>query len=78
MSFGVHCSPDERFVEMSEAWGGLHPGPKPSKPVTSCATTFGWTQKEAKLNVFTSDVHPIGVSFVTPPKGRASIGTFSF
>ena len=59
MSFEFTVLPDERFVEILEAWVDS-PWPKTAEDGYALRDRFGWTQKEGKPNVFTSDVHPIG------------------
>ena len=76
MSFEFTVLPDERFVEILEAWVDS-PWPKTIETGYQLRDHFGWTQKEAKPNVFTSDVHPIGFPCYFT-KGSGSIGTFSF
>ena len=76
MSFEFTVLPDERFVEILEAWVDS-PWPKTAEDGYALRDRFGWTQKEGKPNVFTSDVHPIGFPCYFT-KGSGSIGTFSF
>lgn len=76
MSFEFTVLPDKRFVEILEAWVDS-PWPKTAEDGYALRDRFGWTQKEGKPNVFTSDVHPIGFPCYFT-KGSGSIGTFSF
>ena len=76
MSFEFTVLPDERFIEILEAWVDS-PWPKTAEDGYALRDRFGWTQKEGKPNVFTSDVHPIGFPCYFT-KGSGSIGTFSF
>ncbi len=63
MSFEFTVLPDS-FVKFWKAcW--THPGPN-SSTGTSCSH-FGWA--EAKRNVFTSDIHPIGFPLFTHLSG---------
>ena len=76
MSFEFTVLPDERFIEILDAWVDS-PWPKTAEDGYALRDRFGWTQKEGKPNVFTSDVHPIGFPCYFT-KGSGSIGTFSF
>ena len=76
MSFEFSVLSDERFIEILDAWGDS-PWPKTAEDGYALRDRFGWTQKEGKPNVFTSDVHPIGFPCYFT-KGSGSIGTFSF
>ena len=76
MSFEFTVLSDERFVEILQAWVDS-PWPKTAEDGYALRDRFGWTQKEGKPNVFTSDVHPIGFPCYFT-KGSGSIGTFSF
>ena len=76
MSFEFTVLSDERFVEILDAWVDS-PWPKTAEDGYALRDHFGWTQKEAKPNVFTSDVHPIGFPCYFT-KGSGSIGTFRF
>lgn len=76
MSFEFTVLPDDRFIETLEAWVDS-PWPKTAEDGYALRDRFGWTQKEGKPNVFTSDVHPIGFPCYFT-KGSGSIGTFSF
>ena len=76
MSFEFTVLSDERFVEILEAWVDS-PWPKTAEDGYALRDRFGWTQKEGKPNVFTSDVHPIGFPCYFT-KGSGLIGTFSF
>ena len=76
MSFEFTVLPDDRFIEILEAWVDS-PWPKTAEDGYALRDRFGWTQKEGKPNVFTSDVHPIGFPCYFT-KGSGSIGTFSF
>ena len=59
MSFDFTVLSDDRFIEILQAWVDS-PWPKTAEDGYALRDRFGWTQKEAKPNVFTSDVHPIG------------------
>ena len=76
MSFEFTVLSDERFIEILEAWVDS-PWPKTVEDGYALRDRFGWTQKEGKPNVFTSDVHPIGFPCYFT-KGSGSIGTFRF
>ena len=76
MSFEFTVLSDDRFIEILQAWVDS-PWPKTAEDGYALRDRFGWTQKEAKPNVFTSDVHPIGFPCYFT-KGSGSIGTFSF
>ena len=76
MSFEFTVLSDERFIEILDAWVDS-PWPKTAEDGYALRDRFGWTQKEGKPNVFTSDVHPIGFPCYFT-KGSGSIGTFSF
>ena len=76
MSFEFTVLSDDRFIEILEAWVDS-PWPKTAEDGYALRDRFGWTQKEGKPNVFTSDVHPIGFPCYFT-KGSGSIGTFSF
>ena len=76
MSFEFTVLSDDRFIEILQAWGDS-PWPKTAEDGYALRDRFGWTQKEGKPNVFTSDVHPIGFPCYFT-KGSGSIGTFSF
>ena len=76
MSFEFTVLSDDRFIEILEEWVDS-PWPKTAEDGYALRDRFGWTQKEGKPNVFTSDVHPIGFPCYFT-KGSGSIGTFSF
>ena len=76
MSFEFTVLSDDRFIEILEAWVDS-PWPKTAEDGYALRDRFGWTQKEGKPNVFTSDVHPIGFPCYFT-KGSGSIGTFRF
>ena len=76
MSFEFTVLSDERFIEILQAWVDS-PWPKTAEDGYALRDRFGWTQKEGKPNVFTSDVHPMGFPCYFT-KGSGSIGTFSF
>ena len=76
MSFEFTVLSDDRFIEILQAWVDS-PWPKTAEDGYALRDRFGWTQKEGKPNVFTSDVHPIGFPCYFT-KGSGSIGTFSF
>ena len=76
MSFEFTVLSDDRFIEILEAWVDS-PWPKSAEDGYTLRDRFGWTQKEGKPNVFTSDVHPIGFPCYFT-KGSGSIGTFRF
>ena len=60
MPFYFTVLSDDRFIESPlQAWVDS-PWPKTAEDGYALRVRFGWTQKEGKPNVFTSDVHPIG------------------
>ena len=76
MSFEFTVLPDDRFIEIIQAWVDS-PWPKTTEDGYALRDRFGWIQKEGKPNVFTSDVHAMGFPCYFT-KGSGSIGTFRF
>ena len=76
MSFEFTVLPDERFIEILEAWVDS-PWPKTAEEGYALRDRFGWVPSEKKPNVFTSDVHAMGFPCYFT-KGSGSIGTFRF
>lgn len=76
MSFEFTVLPDDRFIEIIQAWVDS-PWPKTTEDGYALRDRFGWIQKEGKPKVFTSDVHAMGFPCYFT-KGSGSIGTFRF
>jgi len=76
MSFEFTVLPDERFIEILEAWVDS-PWPKTAEDGYALRDRFGWTPSENKPNVFTSDVVPdeLSASFTSR---QGVIGSFDF
>ena len=76
MSFEFTVLPDERFVEILEAWVDS-PWPKTAEDGYALRDRFGWTPSGNKPNVFTSDVVPdeLSASFTSR---QGVIGSFDF
>ena len=76
MSFEFTVLPDERFIEILEAWVDS-PWPKTAEDGYALRDHFGWKPSENKPNVFTSDVVPdeLSASFTSR---QGVIGSFDF
>ena len=76
MSFEFTVLPDERFIEILEAWVDS-PWPKTAEDGYTLRDRFGWKPSENKPNVFTSDVVPdeLSASFTSR---QGVIGSFDF
>ena len=76
MSFEFTVLPDERFIEILDAWVDS-PWPKTAEEGYALRDHFGWTPSENKPNVFTSDVVPdeLSASFTSR---QGVIGSFDF
>ena len=76
MSFEFTVLPDERFIEILEAWVDS-PWPKTAEDGYALRDRFGWKPSENKPNVFTSDVVPdeLSASFTSR---QGVIGSFDF
>ena len=76
MSFEFTVLPDERFIEILEAWVDS-PWPKTTEDGYALRDRFGWTPSGNKPNVFTSDVVPdeLSASFTSR---QGVIGSFDF
>ena len=76
MSFEFTVLPDERFIEILEAWVDS-PWPKTAEDGYALRDRFGWVPSEKKPNVFTSDVKPdeLSASFTSR---QGVIGSFDF
>lgn len=57
MSFEFTVLPDDRFVEILEAWVDS-PWPKTAEEGCALRDRFGWVPAEDKPSLFTSDVRP--------------------
>lgn len=57
MSFEFTVLPDDRFIEILEAWVDS-PWPKTAEDGYALRDHFGWIPKEDKLSLFTSDIQP--------------------
>ena len=57
MSFEYTVLPDERFIEILEAWVDS-PWPKTTEDGYALRDRFGWVPAEDKPSLFTSDVRP--------------------
>ena len=57
MSFEFTVLPDERFIEMLDAWVDS-PWPKTAEEGYALRDRFGWVPTEDKPSLFTSDVRP--------------------
>ena len=57
MSFEFTVLPDERFIEILEAWVDS-PWPKTTEDGYALRDRFGWVPAEDKPSLFTSDVRP--------------------
>ena len=57
MSFEFTVLPDERFIEILEAWVDS-PWPKTAEDGYALRDRFGWVPAEDKPSLFTSDVRP--------------------
>ena len=57
MSFEFTVLSDDRFIEILEAWVDS-PWPKTIETGYQLRDRFGWTPKEEKPHIFTSDVRP--------------------
>ena len=76
MSFEFTVLPDERFIEILEAWVDS-PWPKTAEEGYALRDHFGWTPSGNKPNVFTSDVVPdeLSASFTSR---QGVVGSFDF
>ena len=76
MSFEFTVLPDERFIEILQAWVDS-PWPKTAEDGYALRDRFGWVPSEKKPNVFTSDVEPdeLSASFTSR---QGVIGSFDF
>ena len=76
MSFEFTVLPDERFIQILEAWVDS-PWPKTAEEGYALRDYFGWVPSEKKPNVFTSDVEPdeLSASFTSR---QGVIGSFDF
>ena len=76
MSFEFTVLPDERFIEILEAWVDS-PWPKTAEDGYALRDRFGWTPSENKPDVFTSDVVPDELSAAFTSR-QGVIGSFDF